>query len=1162
MSHPGSPARLVRQRESPGPSPALRRTKIKVSGPTQTGGELSHLYSPLPQRSTTSMGVSGRLSETTKERLLQSGQYQYQGSPILYQRRAVQPPGSPYSSKSRTRRLSRERQAAPPVNLNSCEYFTDSDPVGGGESALLWQTPEQDAGNNGKGIRGANSLDSLDTVTNSIQQARANSIQRVEEARRSEEERVGASPRLLRINRSNSVSTRMVSAGGASGDEGQRTFPMRKASEESEYYGIPLQQGRQYSLTQPSSPSSTIRSSRQLYENSRSVPRSYKRSDSRQGDPGPLGDEGHGSLSSLVSLGRLSSVSHQPDDRANLEIQRLRKELQEEHDRVQRLSSQLSTNAHVVSAFEQSLHNMTSRLQHLTVTAEEKDKELQDLHLTIENLSRQRNKIAKGGGGQDRSQSTESLMMQGQQGLISTGTSDSELDEGACPGKRMLSFKKRKSRWLRQSLSKAFSRRRKGALTDERRLNTCEAATSCPGSPSARGHLRSKSASALDEQGEELNIVESLRQQLTRKDYQLTETRLEALSSAHHLHSLRETIGRLRAEVSKLRSENEQLNQYQVTEPREEEAHWQSPARRSPRRSRRNYSSSERDAPKSLTGSPSLSLGRESLRELSMGGGGGGGGGSRRGSPRGLREAEQKSEVSPVKNSNDSSSALTRNGGLADRNGRARQKSGDRRGCSLLQISCSVETDLDEVLVPVSVISSGQQQRNEVKIGHVSISRNSNWVHLDDCLRGLVKTYLTKLDPENQLELTNQSMVCYQCGNIRRVFKSPEPERRPSLLPDTRIWVSFRGGTDRGSIEELAFTSLLPRPTVKQYISTVTKYQRVLLVGPPQVGKSFVAKKLAEFIVLRSGEELTLDSVSVFSCNKATVQQCQDYIAKVTRPSSDSSYRQLPSVVILENIHSQGSKIIQILAKLEEEAPFILCTSNPTEYISDLAQSHQFAEIQMGGDVELLQGFLGRFLRRKMLNLEVSSKLTNFDMPDAIQWLLRVYCNLYIFVKTASATSAFFPPNMFLPCPVDCTGSLRSWFIDLWNSTLVNFLRQVVQQASAEDRLDFEDPVRFVLRTWPWPDQAEGLPQALLKVKTEREGVRRREEEEGDPLMAMLLCLQEATLSREAPTSSFVGTSSLPTPNLVGTPSLSSSDLSAAGKSSGSKREDEEEEED
>ena len=35
---------------------------------------------PDHQRSTTSMGVSSRLSETTKERLLQSGQYQYQVS--------------------------------------------------------------------------------------------------------------------------------------------------------------------------------------------------------------------------------------------------------------------------------------------------------------------------------------------------------------------------------------------------------------------------------------------------------------------------------------------------------------------------------------------------------------------------------------------------------------------------------------------------------------------------------------------------------------------------------------------------------------------------------------------------------------------------------------------------------------------------------------------------------------------------------------------------------------------------------------------------------------------------------------------------------------------------------------------------------------------------
>merc|ERR1712079_622310 len=120
------------------------------------------------------------------------------------------------------------------------------------------------------------------------------------------------------------------------------------------------------------------------------------------------------------------------------------------------------------------------------------------------------------------------------------------------------------------------------------------------------------------------------------------------------------------------------------------------------------------------------------------------------------------------------------------------------------------------------------------------------------------------MGPENQLELTNQSMVCYQCGNIRRVFKSPEPERKPSLLPDTRIWISFHGGTDRGSLEDLSFTSLLSRPSLAQWVWTVCKYQRAIILGPPASGKTFLATKLAEYLVLKAGLELTPDSVCLF----------------------------------------------------------------------------------------------------------------------------------------------------------------------------------------------------------------------------------------------------------------------------------------------------------
>lgn len=57
----------------------------------------------------------------------------------------------------------------------------------------------QNQEDHGNPIRSANSLDSLDCVSNSIQQARANSINHAPQ------EQIFASPQMLRINRSNSV---------------------------------------------------------------------------------------------------------------------------------------------------------------------------------------------------------------------------------------------------------------------------------------------------------------------------------------------------------------------------------------------------------------------------------------------------------------------------------------------------------------------------------------------------------------------------------------------------------------------------------------------------------------------------------------------------------------------------------------------------------------------------------------------------------------------------------------------------------------------------------------------------------------------------------------------------------------------------------------------
>ncbi|KFQ63797.1 Neuron navigator 2, partial [Pelecanus crispus] len=95
----------------------------------------------------------------------------------------------------------------------------------------------------------------------------------------------------------------------------------------------------------------------------------------------------HGSSLSLVSS--TSSIYSTPEEKCQSEIRKLRRELDASQEKVSALTTQLTANAHLVAAFEQSLGNMTIRLQSLTMTAEQKDSELNELRKTIELLKKQ-----------------------------------------------------------------------------------------------------------------------------------------------------------------------------------------------------------------------------------------------------------------------------------------------------------------------------------------------------------------------------------------------------------------------------------------------------------------------------------------------------------------------------------------------------------------------------------------------------------------------------------------------------------------------------------------------------------------------------------------------------------------------------------------------------
>ena len=260
---------------------------------------------------------------------------------------------------------------------------------------------------------------------------------------------------------------------------------------------------------------------------------------------------------SLVSNG--SSVYSSQEDKTNADIVGLRRELIEEHKKVINLTSQLATNAHVVSAFEQSLANMTSRLHQITKTAEKKDTELAELRQTIERLRQSGADAGLIKTKRTEGERTGALLRQESAGSVASLTSalsstslNSDTEAGPRTGGKA---GVKRSGWLRSSFSKAFAkhktRNKSGSVSD------CDDSKS--ELPSADTTVDSTVEQSDDEETEP-EIVHELRKQLIEKDTLLTETRLEALSSVHQLESLKETVNKMRTELTSLKQDNEKLH--------------------------------------------------------------------------------------------------------------------------------------------------------------------------------------------------------------------------------------------------------------------------------------------------------------------------------------------------------------------------------------------------------------------------------------------------------------------------------------------------------------------------------------------------------------------------------------------------------------------------
>jgi hypothetical protein len=391
---------------------------------------------------------------------------------------------------------------------------------------------------------------------------------------------------------------------------------------------------------------------------------------------------------------------------------------------------------------------------------------------------------------------------------------------------------------------------------------------------------------------------------------------------------------------------------------------------------------------------------------------------------------------------------------------------------------------------------------NQITIGSLNIGTRTNWDTLDSLIKELFRNYLIKLEQSDDLDqrestpsslgLDSDSIHSYFVGDMPRL--NEQEQKVPDLLPygylvgdHTNIILKLKDAAQSG-LDFLCYDTLVPKNVMQRYVSLLLEFKNLLFCGPNGANKSYIARKIAEYLVKRHNKNIET-SIAYFNVENKSSKELKQYLNNIVELLTPD---QIPFVLILDNLHFISNMTDAFSEYFSpknsaRKCNFIIGTLNQPNVTSFNLHSN-FKWVLCLNHTEPVKSFLNRHLQRRLIDNENRGQIS-VEMEGLINWIPKLWSHVNKYIELYNSPDMTLGPKLFLTFPMEMRQA-QNWFIHLWNELLVPLLIDIIKEGVHVygQKVKWEDPKNWLKKTLPWNLYDPNVIDCLYSIESHHVG--------------------------------------------------------------------------